>query len=53
MNAESIKYRDQNNIDAVQLLFNEHKPTFMRARNFQEEYVGTWNRASSEMSMLL
>ena len=38
MNAESIKYCDQNNVDAVQILFNKHKPTFMRARKFQEKY---------------
>ena len=53
LNTESIKYADQTNIEDVQCLFNKNKPRFMRARDFQENYVSTWNKYSSEVSMLL
>lgn len=53
LNAESSKYSDQNNIDAVQLIFNKNISTCMRARDFQGNYVASWNKSAPEVSMLL
>ena len=53
VNAEAIKYRDQNNIDEITSLFNRNKSSFMRVRDFQENYVASWNKSAPEVSMLM
>ena len=53
VNAEAIKYRDQNNIDAITSLFNTNKSSFMRVRDFQKNYVASWNKSAPEVSMLM
>ena len=47
------KYNDQRNIDYISSLFNKPNSSLLIARNFQNNYIQSWNSSVLEISHLL